>query len=54
MGIEPTWDFIRPHAGVEVQEIHQESCRSRLHALFFRALWFIAGFFTFARKTDNA
>ena len=33
MGIEPTWDFIRPHAGFEVQGIHQASCRSRFYPL---------------------
>ena len=30
MGIEPTWDFVEPHAGFEDQERHQAA--AHLHA----------------------
>ncbi len=36
MGIEPTWDFVEPHAGFEDQERHQAA--SHLHATTLRRL----------------
>jgi hypothetical protein len=29
MGIEPTWDFVEPHAGFEDQERHQAALHLR-------------------------
>ena len=29
MGIEPTWDFVEPHAGFEDQERHQAAAHLR-------------------------
>ena len=29
MGIEPTWDFVEPHAGFEDQERHQVASHLR-------------------------
>ena len=33
MGIEPTWDFVEPHAGFEDQDRHQPGKRFRVKDL---------------------
>ncbi len=39
MGIEPTWDFVEPHAGFEDQERHQNALRLR-DKLFCLGGWY--------------
>ena len=31
MGIEPTWDLLKPHTGFEDQERHQAACHLHKH-----------------------
>ena len=33
MGIEPTWDFVEPHAGFEDQRMHQQSNHLHINEL---------------------
>ena len=50
MGIEPTWDFVEPHAGFEDQERHQAA--AHLHAAPLRRLS-LAGVIQFRRAASQ-